>query len=258
MITTNAVSTKREGGILMASDSPQDHDQQYQTLESEILRFVRKPGETISESFLCQRFGLSRTPVRSLLQRLQSNGLIRIEPKRGSLVTKLDLNIINQLIYERFAVETMVLRDYIATCNPTDVERVRFLYYQMKETAEPYFTQRDAFDTSRFLSADLNMHSEWFRRMNLEYLWQRLSSPQSSYTRFCMLDILSGNNVPDVLSEHEQLLHLIENGNAADIEPLLRRHLYGGIRRLGPHIYTSFVDYFEPFGGDDHAAPKET
>ena len=70
--------------------------------------------------------------------------------------------------------------------------------------------------------------------------------------------ILSGNNVPDVLAEHEQLLHLIESGNTTDLEPLLRRHLYGGIRRIGPRIYTTYVDYFEPFGGDERAAFKET
>lgn len=242
----------------MAAEVLLDHEQQYKMLEAEILRFVHKPGDIISESSLCQRFGLSRTPARSLLQRLQSNGLIRIEPKRGSIVTKLNLNVINQLIYERFAVETMVLRDYIAACNPADVERVRFLFYQLKDVAAPYFDDREAFDTSRFLTVDLSMHSEWFRRMSLDYLWQRLSSPQSSYTRFCMLDILSGNNVPDVLEEHGQLLHLIESGNTTDLEPLLRRHLYGGIRRIGSRIYTTYVDYFEPFGGDERAAFKET
>ena len=159
----------------MATEVLLDHEQQYKMLEAEILRLVHKPGDIISESSLCQRFGLSRTPARSLLQRLQSNGLIRIEPKRGSIVTKLNLNVINQLIYERFAVETMVLRDYIAACNPADVERVRFLFYQLKDVAAPYFDDREAFDTSRFLTVDLSMHSEWFRRMNLDYLWQRLS-----------------------------------------------------------------------------------
>ena len=234
--------------MAMTEQSVPVHEQQYQILADEILRFDRKPGEAISENSLCQRFGLSRTPVRSLLQRLQSDGLIRIEPKRGSLVTRLDLNIVNQLIYERFAVETMVIRDYISACNPADVERVRYLNVQLQQTAEPYFAKQ-GFVPDRFLKADLAMHSEWFHRMNLDVLWQRLSSPQSSYTRFCMLDILSGDNVPDVLKEHNSLLNMIERGDSSNIESLLRQHLYGGIRRLGPKIYTTFVDYFEPFGG---------
>ena len=222
-----------------------DHERQYQLLANEILHFTWKPGERLSENDLCQRFGLSRTPVRSLLQRLQENGLVQIAPKGGSMVTKLDLDVINQLIYERAAVETMVLRDYILSRTPADVERVRYLYDQMRQAASR-FGEKD-FDMDRFLRADLGMHSEWFRRMRLDFLWKRLSSPHSSYTRFCMLDIMAGRNIPDVLAEHGQMLRLIEEGATEGIEELLKRHLYGGIRRLGPQIYTDYAAYFAPF-----------
>ncbi len=232
----------------MGETAAMDHEQQYRLLENEILHFQWKPGEIISENYLCQRFSLSRTPVRSLLLRLQENGLVQIEAKRGSLVTKLNLDAINQLIYERVAVESMVLRDYIAVCTPTDVEKVRFLYAQMKKAAAVYGTED--FNIGSFLRADLSMHSEWFRRMNLSFLWERLSSPQSSYTRFCMLDILAGGNVPDVMDEHADMLRLIENGDASQIEPLLKKHLYGGVRRLGPHLYTTYADCFEPLGNE--------
>ena len=43
----------------------------YQTLEYEIVTLKIKPGETISENQLCKRFGISRTPVRAALQRLE-------------------------------------------------------------------------------------------------------------------------------------------------------------------------------------------
>ena len=45
----------------------------YQTLEYEIVTLKIKPGETISENQLCKRFGISRTPVRAALQRLEQN-----------------------------------------------------------------------------------------------------------------------------------------------------------------------------------------
>ena len=225
-----------------------DYDSMYQTLAGEILRFRWKPGEQLSEHDLCQRFSLSRTPVRSLLQRLQENGLIQIIPRSGSRVTRLNMKVIKQLIYERVAVESMVLRDFVAVCDPADIERVRYLYVQMKAASESFGTS--AFCPDAFIRADLAMHGEWFRRMNLETLWARLSNPESSYTRFCMLDILQGNNVPDVLEEHGEMLRLIESGDSTGIEPLLKKHLYGGVRRLGSEIYTTFSDYFEPFEGE--------
>lgn len=234
------------GKEITMSDSNESHEVLYQILANEILHLKLKPGDRLSEHDLCERFGLSRTPVRSLLQRLQENGLVKIVPKRGSAVTRLNLDIVNQLIYERLAVETMVLRDYIAARTPADVERVRYLYLQMQEISKTY----PDMDSASFFDADLRMHSEWFHRMNLDFLWARLSSPQSSYTRFCVLDILAGQNVPDVLSEHSKMLDLIERQDTSGIEELLRLHLYGGFRRLGTKIYTDYAAYFEPFGGE--------
>ena len=229
-----------------------DYEQLYQQLSDEILHFKWKPGDRLSENDLCQRFGLSRTPVRSLLQRLQENGLVQIAPKKGSIVTRLNLDTINQLIYERVAIETMVLRDYIAAATPADVERVRYFYGQIQKAAEAY--PGEQFVPDAFLKADLAMHGEWFRRLRLDGVWVRLTGSQSSYTRFCVLDILAGKNIPDVLEEHGAMLRMMEEGDVSGIEPLLRRHLYGGIRRLGPEIYTVYADYFEPLEGKEHAA----
>jgi len=223
-----------------------DHDQIYQTLAEEILRFDHKPGDLLSEHYLCQRFSISRTPVRSVLQRLQENGLVQIVPRKGSIVTRLNYNIVNQLIYQRVAVESMVLRDFILTCTPADAERVRFAFSQLQEVGQVYLTDPGRFPADVFLNIDLSMHEIWFRATNNLFLWERLSGPQSSYTRFCTLDIIEGSNVQDVLRDHEEMLRLIDERDVSGIEPLMRRHLYGGIRRLGGLVFTKYADYFVP------------
>ena len=73
-----------------------------------------------------------------------------------------------------------------------------------------------------------------------------MSGPQSSYTRFCTLDIIEGSNVQDVLKDHEEMLRLIDTRSTEGIEELMRRHLYGGIRRLGGLVFTKYADYFAP------------
>ena len=237
------------------SQSVTDYEHLYQLLSDEILLFKWKPGDRLSENDLCQRFNLSRTPVRSLLQRLQENGLVQIAPKRGSIVTRLNLETINQLIYERVAIETMVLRDYIAAATPADVERVRYFYSQMQKAAADYPDDPDdQFRTDSFRKADLAMHGEWFRRMRLNEIWSRLTGPQSSYTRFCVLDVMAGKNIPDVMEEHNEMLRMIEQKDTSGIETLLHRHLYGGIRRLGPDIYTIYADFFEPLEREELTA----
>jgi len=223
-----------------------DHDQMYQQLAAEILRFEHKPGDPLSENYLCQRFSLSRTPVRSILQRLQENGLVQILPRKGSLVTRLDYDVINQLIYERVAVESMVLRDFILSCTPADAERVRFAFTQLRELGEVFLNNPEQFEADRFLNVDYRMHEIWFRATGNAFLWERLSGMQSSYTRFCTLDIIEGGNVPDVLKDHEEMVRLIDARSTDGIEQLMRRHLYGGVRRLGGLVFTKYADYFEP------------
>ena len=223
-----------------------DHDQIYQMLSGEILHFDHKPGDLISENYLCERFSISRTPARSVLQRLQENGLVAILPRKGSIVTRLDYDVINQLIYQRVAVESMVLRDFIRICTPADVERVRFAFSRLREVGQVYLTNPQEFAADVFLKIDLSMHELWFRATNNLFLWERMSGPQSSYTRFCTLDIIEGSNVCDVLADHEEMLRLIDTRNTDDIEELMRRHLYGGIRRLGGLVFTKYANYFEP------------
>lgn len=223
-----------------------DHDHIYQTLSEEILRFDHMPGDLISEHYLCERFAISRTPVRSVLQRLQENGLVQILPRKGSIVTKLNYDIINQLIYQRVAVESMVLRDFIRSCTPADVERVRFAFSRLREVGQVYLENPKEFAADVFLKIDLAMHEIWFRATNNHFLWECMSGPQSSYTRFCTLDIIEGGNVPDVLADHEEMLRLIDTRSIDGIEDLMRRHLYGGIRRLGGLVFTKYADYFVP------------
>ena len=230
----------------MPQHTATDHERIYQTLANEILRFEHKPGDLLSENQLCQRFSLSRTPVRSVLQRLQENGLVQIHPHKGSIVTKLDYDVVGQLIYQRVAVESMVLRDFIATCSPAEVERVRYALLKMQQLSQVYAEDRERFDVYAFLKTDLMMHEIWFRATNKLYLWERMSGVESSYTRFCTLDIIEGSNVPDVMRDHQDILHLIEEKNIDGIEPLMRRHLYGGIRRLSGSVFIKYADYFEP------------
>lgn len=87
-------------------------DEIYDILEHEIAQLKILPGETISENPLCKRFHISRTPVRSVLQRLQYAGFVQIVPHKGTIVTPISLKLASQWIFQRMAVECMVLRDF--------------------------------------------------------------------------------------------------------------------------------------------------
>lgn len=219
-------------------------DEIYTILEREIMLLKIRPGEILSEHPLCKRFNVSRTPIRSVLQRLQQNGFVHIVPHRGTIVTAIDLNIATQWIYQRVAVESMVLRDFINMYSPTDLARIHYNHDRLLEAAARQ--HEPDFQISDFLDVDLSLHQIWFQATDKMFLWESLTKPQADYSRFIRLDVLGGHNIPDVLEEHQLLITLIEQKNADAIEPLLKRHLYGGVRRLGGQLFSGeYKDYFK-------------
>ena len=123
--------------------------------------------------------------------------------------------------------------------------------------AQSFIPERDSSDISLFeyatkipkrnnvFNLDLEMHAIWFCSMNKWYIWQNLTKPQPDYSRFTRLDVVRANNVPDVLSEHREILRVIREKDLDAIEPLIRRHLYGGLRRMGTQLYAEkYRSYF--------------
>ena len=62
-------------------------DDLYHILEDEICTLKLLPGEALSENQLCKRFGVSRTPIRSVLQRLEQNRFVQIIPYKGTILS---------------------------------------------------------------------------------------------------------------------------------------------------------------------------
>lgn len=210
-----------------------DLDKIYRSLEDDIVALRIPPGSKLSENALCQRFHVSRTPIRSVMQRLAQNGFVRIISRRGTIVTRINLQIVSEQIYERIAVESAVFRDFIKICTPDKAEKVRYSLGRLQQLAAA-----EHFQMSDFIRDDLSMHSIWFSYCNKEYLWKKLIQPSPDYSRFIRLDMVDGKNIPDVLKEHQQMMDMIDARQTEGVEELFSRHLYGGIRRMGQELYS--------------------
>ena len=149
------------------------------------------------------------------------------------------------MIYQRVAIETMVLRDFIKSCSPTDVERVRYSLQIIQGSAKG-IEDLETFDINDFLDKDLLMHEIWFHATGKMFLWERLTTPHPDYSRFIRVDVVGGQNVPDVLVDHQEMMRLIDARCTDGIEELMSRHLYGGVRRLGGRLFSDeYKKYFK-------------
>ena len=119
-----------------------------------------KPGQLISENSLCTRYNVSRTPIRSALSRLAGSRLVDIVPKSGSRVSMIDMEIVKQVIYERFALECMVMKDYIAIATEGDIKKLEKTVMQLTKS----YKNTKYFKPDKFKAIDLSMHELWYKK----------------------------------------------------------------------------------------------
>ena len=206
-------------------------DQIYNILEDEIVELKIKPNDVLGENSLAARFDVSRTPIRSVLQRLQDNGFVKIIMGKGTFVMPISMETASEIIYLRVAVESMIFRDFIRNASPTERESVRYAFEQMEEIAKGK-DDLETFDINLFLKKDLEMHRLWFQSANKMYIWNLVTKPHPDYSRFIRLDIVGAKNVPDVMEDHRKMMEMIDNKSTDGLEELMTRHLYGGV-----HLY---------------------
>ena len=213
----------------------------YNQLYSEIMSLQRKPGAVLRENALCEEFGVSRTPIRSVLQELRIAGLIEVTPYKSTHVTRLDFDTISQQIYLRVAVETAVLLDFCELCTPEQVEQLKARNNALRRLV----AQPDP-APEVFYHLDSCLHEYWFTATGKDQLWELIQTNQNSYSRFRMLDLVEARNFQEIVEEHDALLQAIADKDTDRVKALCSRHLYGGVTRLGQELSTKFADYFVP------------
>lgn len=212
----------------------------YQVLKKEILDLELKPGQLIKENEICERFAVSRTPVRDALRMLQEQGFVIAVPYRGIYVTLLSLSNIKQMIYMRVAVETMVMRDFSLVATPYQMEDIYYILRKQKA-----LIQTPDFKPEQFYRLDAQMHSMWFDAMKKEKVWNLLQEQQLHYTRFRMLDFVTETDFTRIIQEHENIISLMEKKDITGMEKALKDHLYFSMNRMRHQIDVEYRDYFE-------------
>jgi DNA-binding GntR family transcriptional regulator len=90
-----------------------------------------EPGARISERLLCERFGVSRTPLREALKVLASEGLVELLPNRGARIARLDDKDVADMFEVMAVLEALAGRLACARIGEAALAEIRALHYQM-------------------------------------------------------------------------------------------------------------------------------
>ena len=214
------------------------NDEIYNTLRREILNLTLEPGQALPENEMAKRFGVSRTPIRSVFERLKADKFIEVFPRRGTFVTLLDLDSIEQIIYLRTRVETGILSDLAHNHDQLLLDKLSANLKRQKRLLEFGAESEDFYDT------DSKFHEICFRACGKGKLWEIILQFMVHYTRYRMLVLKAIGGFSGILDEHIELFELIRDSRSDLIEQRATQHLRGGIIRLEDRLHTEFRSYF--------------
>lgn len=128
-----SVDTASESATLIPRQSLQASV--LERLRQEIVEGVWKPGGRLQERILCERFGISRSPLRETFQVLASEGLVELLPNRGAVVTAPSLkDALDHFVLER-SLETLAIGLACEHATPAELARIETLHKAHRKLA---------------------------------------------------------------------------------------------------------------------------
>jgi DNA-binding GntR family transcriptional regulator len=170
----------------------------------------------LSEGEVAAEVGVSRTPVREALLRLETEGLVRLYPKRGALVLPVSTQEISDVLETRELVETFTAGR--ATIGPELVAELTRLLEAMREHS-------GATDAKEFARADRCFHRTLVAAAGNEILTQLYDSLRDRQLRMARLTASDPVRAADAIRDHSEILEALRSGDRRRIRAAIHRHL---------------------------------
>lgn len=188
----------------------------YDSLRDAIWEGRFAHGERIREEEIAGVLGVSRTPVREALQRLQQRGLLVVGPGRGLMVAQLSKQQVFELYAMREILEGSAARFAARHANEAEIE---ILYRLQRELAE------SGSDALTLINLNRRFHQSIYEAAHNQYLLQTLDTLNDSLALLHSTTFRVPNRRPETDEEHRRIVAAIENRDPDAAEKAAREHI---------------------------------
>lgn len=214
-------------------------DEILHTLKRDIVTLTLKPGTILSETVLSEQYRISRTPLREVLKQLALEQYINIFPKKGNIVSYIDLESVEQMIFLRSVLEKEILQSLSGRLALSgSLELKDTLAAQEKAIT----SQEDA--REEFLLWDDAFHRTLFQLAGRSYLWNLIQQNNVHYARYRRLHLFKQEKLRDIILEHHRILDELIQGDGSSLPGLIDRHLREDINSR--FLQQNFREYLQP------------
>ena len=197
----------------------------YSTLLMWIMEGELRPGEKLLDKELAEKMGVSRTPVREALRRLEDKGLVESSANRWTRVTDISIEESEMIYPIIWTLEALAIDE--ASGNMTEAD------FDKMETAnsllEKALAQSEPVGASR---ADAQFHDVYIHRTNNLFLINILQDLKIRYRRVEVTYFEGSSLATDSVGEHRQILEALRSGDVVRSQSMIRSNWQSSLSRL--------------------------
>ena len=175
----------------------------YNTLRQAILRGELKPGERLMEIQLANKLGVSRTPVREAIRKLELDGLVLMIPRKGAEVADISEKSLKDVLEVRKALEELAVQ---LTCEKISKAQIA----ELKQAAEEFKKILKSNDITQIAEADVRFHDVIYMATDNQKLIQLLYNLREQMYRYRVEYLKRPGVYPQLIQEHEEIIRQIE------------------------------------------------
>jgi GntR family transcriptional regulator, rspAB operon transcriptional repressor len=226
------------GAFEYALDGPKwtISDRAYQGLRSAIMSLKMRPGEEINIREISENLGVSRSPVREALLKLEREGLAELVPQKGTFVSRIDLDRMREERFLRESLEEKTIEIFIDKFTEADALRIRDILARQKRSV-------DSLSRETFLDQDDEFHRAFFEVAGKRMCWDIIQSMSGHYRRMRLLVLRSADIPAGNYLQHSELFEFVRARDKVRAVETLRNHL-SKLDTEEKDLLLEFPDYF--------------
>lgn len=190
----------------------------FNTLRQAILRGELKPGERLMEIQLANKLGVSRTPIREAIRKLELEGLVLMIPRKGAEVADITEKSLRDVLEIRKALEELAVQ---LTCDKITKEQIR----ELEEAAEEFKKILKSSDVTEIAEADVHFHDIIYKATDNQRLIQLLNNLGEQMYRYRVEYLKNSEAYPQLVAEHEEIIRHIERKEKEKAATIVCKHI---------------------------------
>ena len=190
----------------------------FNTLRQAILRGELKPGERLMEIQLANKLGVSRTPIREAIRKLELEGLVLMIPRKGAEVAEITEKSLKDVLEIRRALEDLAVR---LACEKITKDELK----ELKKAGDEFKKVLKSQDITEVAEADVRFHDVIYMATDNPKLIQLLNNFREQMYRFRVEYLKKSEVRPQLLAEHDEIIKYITEGNKEEAARVVTRHI---------------------------------